>query len=77
MVYPSGFLPVAVDCVRDQPFPEIYRDADLLQNLRSPDNFGGRCEFRAVCGGSRSHDCAVTGDPLAADPSCANEPARE
>lgn len=78
MVYPSGFLPVAVGCVRDQPFPEIYRDADLLQDLRSPDNFGGRCgrcEFRAVCGGSRSHAFAVTGDPLAADPSCAYEPA--
>ena len=79
MVYPSGFLPVAVGCVRDQPFPDIYRDADLLQDLRSPDNFGGRCgrcEFRAVCGGSRSHAYAVTGDPLAADPSCAYEPAR-
>jgi len=78
MVYPSGFLPVAVGCVRDQPFPEIYRDADLLQDLRSPDNFGGRCgrcEFRAVCGGSRSHAYAVTGDPLAADPSCVYEPA--
>ncbi|WP_104084077.1 TIGR04053 family radical SAM/SPASM domain-containing protein [Cryobacterium sp. Y11] len=80
MVYPSGFLPVAVGCVRDQPFPEIYRDADLLQDLRSPDNFGGRCgrcEFRVVCGGSRSHAFAVTGDPLAADPSCAYEPLRE
>ena len=64
--------------MRDQPFPEIYRDADLLQDLRSPDNFGGRCgrcEFRAVCGGSRSHAYAVTGDPLAADPSCVYEPA--
>ncbi|MFC5929106.1 TIGR04053 family radical SAM/SPASM domain-containing protein [Cryobacterium melibiosiphilum] len=79
MVYPSGFLPVAVGCVRDQAFSDIYRDADLLQDLRSPDNFGGRCgrcEFRAVCGGSRSHAYAVTGDPLAADPSCAYEPAR-
>ena len=79
MVYPSGFLPIAVGCVRDQPFADIYRGADLLQDLRSPDNFGGRCgrcEFRAVCGGSRSHAYAVTGDPLAADPSCMYEPAR-
>ncbi|WP_120339957.1 TIGR04053 family radical SAM/SPASM domain-containing protein [Cryobacterium soli] len=78
MVCPSGFLPIAVGCVRDQPFSDIYRGADLLQDLRSPDNFGGRCgrcEFRAVCGGSRSHAYAVTGDPLAADPSCAYEPA--
>ena len=78
MVCPSGFLPIAVGCVRDPPFSDIYRGADLLQDLRSPDNFGGRCgrcEFRAVCGGSRSHAYAVTGDPLAADPSCAYEPA--
>ncbi|TFC96818.1 MULTISPECIES: TIGR04053 family radical SAM/SPASM domain-containing protein [Cryobacterium] len=77
LVYPSGFLPVSVGCVRDQPFSEIYRDAELLQDLRSPDKFGdrcGRCEFRTVCGGSRSHAYAVTGDPLAADPSCAYEP---
>ncbi|TFD74000.1 radical SAM/SPASM domain-containing protein [Cryobacterium fucosi] len=77
-VYPSGFLPVAVGSVRDTPFPEIYREARLLQELRTPDSFGGRCgrcEFRTVCGGSRSHAYAVSGDPLAEDPSCAYQPA--
>ena len=28
------------------------------------------CEFAEVCGGSRSHAYAVTGDVLASDPSC-------
>jgi len=77
MVYPSGFLPTAVGSVRDLPFPEIYRDSDLLQQLRDPDALGGRCgqcEFRAVCGGSRSHAYATTGDPLAEDPSCMYQP---
>ena len=77
MVYPSGFLPVAVGSVRDQPFPEIYRGSPLLQELRDPDAFGGRCgqcEFRTVCGGSRSHAYATTGDPLAEDPSCLYQP---
>ena len=77
MVYPSGFLPVTVGSVRDQPFPEIYREAQLLQELRNPDAFGGRCgqcEFRTVCGGSRSHAYAITGDPLAEDPSCGYQP---
>ena len=77
MVYPSGFLPVAVGSVRDQRFPEIYRGSELLQALRSPDTFGGKCgecEFRTVCGGSRSHAYATTGDPLAEDPSCAYQP---
>jgi AdoMet-dependent heme synthase len=77
VVYPSGFLPTAVGSVRDQSFPEIYRGSELLQELRDPDGFGGRCgqcEFRAVCGGSRSHAYATTGDPLAEDPSCAYQP---
>ena len=77
LVYPSGFLPVAVGSVRDQRFPEIYRRSALLQALRSPDTFGGKCgecEFRTVCGGSRSHAFATTGDPLAEDPSCVYQP---
>ncbi|WP_241974923.1 TIGR04053 family radical SAM/SPASM domain-containing protein [Cryobacterium mannosilyticum] len=77
LVYPSGFLPVSVGSVHERPFPEIYREAQLLQELRSPDLFGGRCghcEFRTVCGGSRSHAYAVTGDPLAEDPSCGYQP---
>ena len=77
MVYPSGFLPVSVGSVRDQSFPEIYRSSELLQELRNPDGFGGRCgqcEFRTVCGGSRSHAYATTGDPLAEDPSCLYQP---
>jgi len=77
VVYPSGFLPTPVGSVRKKSFPEIYRGSELLQALRNPDAFGGRCgqcEFRAVCGGSRSHAYATTGDPLAEDPSCAYEP---
>ena len=77
-VYPSGFLPAPAGSVRSTPFPEIYRTSPLLRELRDPDGFGGRCgqcEFRTVCGGSRSHAFAVTGDPLAEDPSCLYEPA--
>ena len=77
LVYPSGFLPTSAGSVRDQSFPEIYRDSPLLQALRNPDDFGGRCgrcEFRNVCGGSRSHAFATTGDPLAEDPSCLYQP---
>lgn len=77
VVYPSGFLPVEVGSVREQSFVDIYRDAPLMRALRDPDGFGGKCgqcEFRHVCGGSRSHAYALTGDPLAEDPSCAYQP---
>lgn len=76
-VYPSGFLPVAVGSVRTTSFPDIYRDAELFRSLRDPDRLGGRCgrcEFRTICGGSRSRAYALTGDPLAEDPGCSYEP---
>lgn len=76
-VYPSGFLPLAAGDVRTQPFSVIYADSPLLRDLRDPTVLGGRCgrcEFRDVCGGSRSHAYAVTGDAFAEDPTCAHQP---
>jgi radical SAM protein len=76
-VYPSGFLPHRAGDVRTTPVTEIYRTSPVMRSLRSPDEFAGkcgRCEFREVCGGSRSHAYAVTGDALASDPTCAFEP---
>ncbi|MBI4570532.1 MAG: TIGR04053 family radical SAM/SPASM domain-containing protein [Chloroflexi bacterium] len=78
-VCPSGFLPLAAGCVRERSVVEIYRHATLFRDLRQPDLLKGkcgRCEFRDVCGGSRARAYALTGDALAADPSCVYEPAR-
>jgi radical SAM protein len=77
LVYPSGFLPQIAGSVREDSFMNIYRTSPLLRSLREPDGFGGRCgicDFRKMCGGSRSHAFAVTGDLLAADPNCAYQP---
>lgn len=76
-VYPSGFLPQSAGSVRDAPLPDLYRDSPLLRRLRDPAALAGRCgrcEFRAVCGGSRSQAYAVGGDALAEDPTCAWQP---
>lgn len=76
-VCPSGFLQVPVGNVRDAPLSHWYRDAPLFLDLRDPDRLGGkcgRCGFRALCGGSRARAWALTGDPLAADPTCGYEP---
>lgn len=72
-VYPSGLLPVKVGNVREQPLAEIYRESRILQDLRNPDKYKGKCgvcEFRHVCGGSRSRAYAVTGDYLESEPYC-------
>jgi MoaA/NifB/PqqE/SkfB family radical SAM enzyme len=76
-VSPSGFLPLVVGNVRTVSPADLYRDAPLFRRLRQPDSFGGRCgrcEFRAVCGGSRARAFAASGDPLAEDPLCSHEP---
>jgi len=76
-VFPSGFLPLTAGNVRRQPLAEIYRNAPLFRQLRDTSNLKekcGMCEFREICGGSRSRAYALTGDPFAADPSCVYQP---
>jgi radical SAM protein len=76
-VYPSGFLPHAGGSVRLQPLPEIYRTASVFTALRDPERLEGRCgrcEFRFVCGGSRSRAFGATGNLLAEEPWCTYEP---
>jgi AdoMet-dependent heme synthase len=76
-VHPSGFLPVPGGSLRERSLPEIYREAPLFRELRDVSLLGGRCgrcEYRNVCGGSRSRAYALTGDHLAEEPYCVYEP---
>ena len=76
-VYPSGFLPLSAGNVRTASLRTIYQASPLFQALRDPDRLKGRCgacEYRAICGGSRSRAYAVTGDSLAEEPCCAYVP---
>jgi AdoMet-dependent heme synthase len=72
-VYPSGLLPVKAGNVRETPLAEIYRESPIFKSLRNPDLYKGKCgvcEFRHVCGGSRSRAYAMTGDYLESEPFC-------
>ena len=76
-VMPSGFLPLVAGNVRDDDPVALYRNSPLFRELRDPTALKGkcgRCEFREVCGGSRARAYGVTGDHLAADPSCPYQP---
>ncbi|WP_327318797.1 TIGR04053 family radical SAM/SPASM domain-containing protein [Streptomyces sp. NBC_01235] len=76
-VHPSGFLPLSAGSVRKTPLTSIYRTSPLFTGLRAADMLGGRCgacEFRRVCGGSRSRAYGVTGDPYAEEPWCGYVP---
>lgn len=72
-VMPSGLLPLVGGNVRDKSLAEIYRESPIFKELRTPDNYKGKCgfcEFRYVCGGSRSRTYAVTGDYMESEPFC-------
>ena len=76
-IYPAGFLPLITGNVRHDHLVDVYRNSPVFCALHAPETFKGRCgrcEYRALCGGSRARAFAATGDPLASDPLCAYEP---
>ncbi|MFZ5802904.1 MAG: TIGR04053 family radical SAM/SPASM domain-containing protein [Candidatus Omnitrophota bacterium] len=76
-IMPSGFLPIVCGNVRKDPVSAVYRDHALFQALRDPEKLQGRCgrcEYRVLCGGSRSRAYATYGDPFAEDLLCSYIP---
>jgi AdoMet-dependent heme synthase len=76
-VFPSGFLPLAAGNVREQSLERIYRESPLFLDLRDPGRLQGKCgacEFKNICGGSRSRAYALTGNPFAEEPCCSYVP---
>ncbi|MDD3470961.1 MAG: TIGR04053 family radical SAM/SPASM domain-containing protein [Thermoguttaceae bacterium] len=72
-ICPAGFLPIVCGRFPADSVVDIYRNHPVFQAIRSPDQFHGncgRCEYRYVCGGSRSRAFAVTGDYMASEPDC-------
>ncbi len=76
-VFPSGFLPKSAGNIRRQTLATLYCDSRVFRNLRDTSLLEGKCgacEFKEICGGSRSRAFALTGDPLAEEPCCSYVP---
>lgn len=76
-IYPSGFLPLAAGNVRRDSLTAVYRESPLFRMLRDANNLRGKCgecDYRNLCGGSRSRAYALTGNFLAEEPRCVYEP---
>lgn len=76
-IQPSGFLPITAGNVRTDDLGEIYRTHPLFLKLRDDNALQGkcgRCEYRTICGGSRSRAYAVYGDMMAEDNLCPYQP---
>jgi radical SAM protein with 4Fe4S-binding SPASM domain len=78
-IFPSGFLPIEAGNIRRTRLADAYRDSTLFRVLRDSDQLVGKCgacDYRNLCGGSRSRAWALTGDYLQSDPRCVYIPAR-
>jgi heme b synthase len=76
-VQPCGYLELVAGNIRETPFPEIWAQAELFQQLRRVDDYHGKCrvcQYRKVCGGCRARAFVLTGDVLGDDPICPYEP---
>ena len=76
-IFPAGFLPVVCGKFPEDSVVDAYQKHPTFVALRDPDQFAddcGVCEYRYVCGGSRSRAYAVTGNPLGGEPDCVYQP---
>jgi AdoMet-dependent heme synthase len=77
-VQPSGFLNLIGGNVRSESLMNIYQNSPVFLRLRDYSLIKGKCgvcEFKNICGGSRSRAYAITGDPMRSDPYCLYQPA--
>lgn len=76
-IFPSGFLPISSGNVRRDSLVEVYRNAPLFLELRDSSLLKGKCgwcQYKHLCGGSRSRAYALSGDYLAEEPRCIHQP---
>jgi len=71
-ISPGGLVPVTIGNVKRDGLVTVYRDSELLRDIRSRRMSGpcGWCEFSEICGGSRARAYAYHQDPLSSDPAC-------
>ena len=76
-IFPSGFLEVSGGNVRTLSLADVYKNSQLFRVIRDTSQLEGKCgvcEFRNLCGGSRSRALALTNNWMASDPRCAYQP---
>jgi radical SAM protein with 4Fe4S-binding SPASM domain len=76
-VQPSGFLNLIGGNVRSESLADIYQNSPVFLRVRDYSLIKGKCgvcEFKNICGGSRSRAYAITGDSMRSDPYCVYQP---
>ncbi|MBO8128716.1 MAG: putative heme d1 biosynthesis radical SAM protein NirJ2 [Peptococcaceae bacterium] len=71
-VQACAYLDEVVGNVRETPFSQIWREAELFQNLRTRRYKGncGTCQYNDICGGCRARAYFYSGDYMGEEPWC-------
>ena len=72
IVQPCAYLNLPAGNVRETPFGEIWRGAEIFKKLRTEAYQGGcgNCRYQKVCGGCRARAYFYHGDYMAEEPWC-------
>jgi AdoMet-dependent heme synthase len=79
IVQPCGYLELNCGDLKKSPFPSVWRDSKIFNQLRDFSAYKGkcsRCEYVRFCGGCRARAYEATGDFLAEEPLCVYQPGR-
>ena len=72
-VQPCAYLNIEAGDVRETPFDEIWKNAEIFRELRTLDYKGGCgvCKYKNACGGCRARAAYYAdGDYMAEEPLC-------
>jgi len=72
-IEPCVFFPLTVGNIKEDDFEDIWKNNDVLKDLRNRDILEGncgKCDYRYYCGGCRARAYGYTDNYLASDPWC-------
>lgn len=72
IVQPCAYLNIPAGNVRETPFDEIWREAEIFKVLRTETYTGscGSCRYKRICGGCRARAYFYHGDYMGEEPWC-------
>lgn len=76
-VQPCGYLELSCGNIRETSFWDIWREAEVFENLRDPAVYAGKCgpcAYHRFCGGCRARALTMHGHYLAEEPLCSYQP---
>lgn len=79
-VQPCGYLTLDCGQIKEQPFPEIWKNSKIFNQLRDQSTYEGKCgicEYHKVCGGCRARAFSLTENYLAEEPLCTYQPQKK